>query len=234
MLIIDQIRALALQLLPTGRAFKAPEGGWLRTLLDTLAIGEARAYNDALAVLNAILPDNANFTVDDASDWEKRLGMVASTAPLATRKLAIARKMSFPGTIKARAHYLYIEGQLRAAGFDVYLHENRFPDGLGGFDTQSPVTVFGGSGLLNNQHGQFNHGQRNHGGLWGDIIANHIDLQRDLTFNVGANLRATFFICGQTLGTPAYVPANRRDEFRELILKLKPVQNVGYLFIIYL
>ena len=233
MTIVETIQALTRQLLPTGRAFKGPADGWLQTLINALSLSEARAYSDATAILYSILPDNPDFNTDDATDWERRLGMIASTAPLEDRKLAIKHKMNHPGAIKARAHYLYIQGQLQAAGFDVYVYENRFLVS-GSYVTQTPYAVFGGTGVLNNQHGQFNHGQRNHGGIWGDIIANHIDVARDRIFNVGINLRATFFIFGSTLGAPAYVPANRRDEFRQLILKLKPVQNVGYLYIVYI
>lgn len=230
---LDQIKAITRSLLPTGLAYRGPADGWFERLNEGLAVGEARAYTDALAILNSVLPDNANFTTDDASDWERRLGMIASTAPLADRMAAIRRKMNHPGNIKARQHYLYIEGQLQAAGFNVWLHENRFWNGTS-YDTQDPVTVFGGSGLLDNQHGDWQHGDIQHGGKWKDIIANHIDLARDQTFSTSTNLRATFFICGQTLGTPAYVPANRLAEFRQLVLKLKPVPCVAFNFIIYL
>ena len=230
---IDDIIKLSKQLYPTGRAFKMPVDGYLDKLTYALSLSENKAYNDAVAIKSSILPDNADFTVDDATDWERRLGLIQSTASLSDRKLAIKRKMNHPGDISARQHYLYVEGQLQAAGFDVYVYENRFPDGGGGFDTQSPVDVFGGSGFLNSQHGQFNHGMRNHGGTWGDIVVNNIDLSRDISFSVGNNLRSTFFICGNPIGTVAYVPATRRNEFRQLILKLKPAQSVAYLFIVY-
>jgi len=229
----DQIKALSRSLYPRALAFRGPADGWREALHAGLAVSEARAYGDALAILDSVLPDNPNFTADDATDWERRLGMIPSTASLADRMAAIRRKMNHPGGIKARQHYLYIEGQLQAAGFNVWVHENRFWNGTS-YDTQDPVTVFGGSGLLDNQHGDWQHGDIQHGGKWKDIIANHIDLQRDQTFSTGSSLRATFFICGQTLGTPAYIPANRLAEFRQLVLKLKPVQCVAFNFIIYL
>src|SRR5690606_32537660 len=114
-----------------------------------------RAYADALKIQDAQLPDNDGFTADDATDWERRLGMIYSPlVPLADRKLAILRKMNHPGTIKARQNWLYVEGQLRAAGFDVYVHENRFDDGMGGYDTKTPVELSGGSASAA-QYGQF-------------------------------------------------------------------------------
>mgnify|MGYP006368264767 FL=1 len=215
-----------------------PKNGWLESLHRGLALSENKAYNDALAILNSILPDNEYFTEEDAGDWERRLGMIDSTGvPLATRKLAIKRKMNHPGDIKARQHYLYIQGQLRAAGFDVYVYENRFDDGMGGYITKSPI-VIGGFGSINaNQLGESQLADSQLGGSWGNLVVNNIELENDLPFNVGANLRSTFFIGGPALesypGTYAYVPTMRKAEFRQLILKLKPVQTVSYLFIVY-
>lgn len=233
------IKALTQQLYPTGRAFKMPVGGWLDSLHNALAISENKAYNDALAILNSILPDNDNFTEDDATDWERRLGLInGSSVALATRKLAIQRKINHPGNIKARQHYKYIEGQLQAAGFDVYVHENRFDDGMGGLITKSPAEIAGYSGVSQTQHKTaLQHGQRQHGGTWGNKVVNYINQQDDLSFNVGNNLRSTFFIGGSDLSSPstayAYVSQAQIRQFRQLILKLKPVQTVAYLFIVY-
>jgi hypothetical protein len=221
------------QLLPEGIAFKAPFGGWFDTLIRAMSIRFNIAYRDSLATLDAILPDNDNFLAEDATDWERRLGMIPSTAPLADRKEAIRRKMNHPGTIPARQHYLYVQGQLQAAGFNVFVYENRFDDGMGGLETRTPQFL-SGVGSQQNQHGQFQHGQRQHGGGWGDKVVNSLDVATDYNFNVGANLRSTFFIGGSPIGTFANIPANRRQEFRQLILKLKPTQTVAYLFINYI
>ena len=230
---ITKISSLTQQLYPTGRAFKMPKGGWLESLHNGLRISENKAYMDAMAILYSLLPDNDNFTEDDATDWERRLGLINGTGiALATRKLAIRRKIQHPGDIKARQHYLYVEGQLQAAGFDVYVHENRFYTGLG-YYTRTPSELAGYGGVDEFQHGDGQHGDFQHGGGWGDMVVNSIDPARDLTFNVGANLRSTFFIGGIYPGDYAYVPANQRRQFRQLILKLKPVQTVAYLFIVY-
>jgi len=232
---LQNIRALTAQLFPTGRAFKRPVNGWLAGLVDALSLSENRAYTDALSILHAILPDNANFTADDATDWERRLGMITNTAvPLADRKLAIQRKMNHPGDIRARQHYLYVQGQLQAAGFDVYVFENRFDDGMGGYDTQSPFDILGGGGVTEVQHGDIQHGDAQHGGVFSNIVANYIDEAQDSLFYISPNLRSTFFIGGTPLGTYANVSAERKDEFRQLILKLKPTQTVAYLFINYI
>ena len=222
------------QLLPTGRAYKMPRNGWLYSLVYALSISLNKAYMDVLSTLDTIIPDNNNFDEEDASDWERRLGLPTnSNVSLADRKLAIYRKMRHPGNIPARQHYLYIQGQLQDAGFDVYVYENRFPDGGGGFETRSPFTVFGTGSGTDSQHGAFNHGQRNHGTYWQNKVANLLDQDRDSFFNTGSNLRSTFFISGDPVTTPAYVDVNRKKEFRQLILKLKPVQTVAYLNVVY-
>lgn len=235
MSLYDKIIQLTKQLYPTGRAFKMPLNGYLDCLHKGLAISEAQAYEDACAILNSVLPDNDNFSEDDATDWERRLGLITNPAvSLSDRKLAIIRKMNHPGNIPARQNYRYLQGQLQAAGFNVFVYENRFPDGLGGYTTLNPGLLAYGQGLVQFQHGQFQHGlQIRTGKKFQNIIANHIDEQLDWNFNFGSNMRSTFFICGSSLGTYANVDEDRKKEFRQLILKIKPVQAVGFLFINY-
>ena len=237
----QKIMALTRQLYPTGRAFKMPAGGWLEKLHHALGISEAKAYNDAVSLLNGLLPDNPNFTEEDASTWEVRLGMIDGTGtPLEDRKLAIRRKYNHPGNIKARQHYLYVQGQLLAAGFDVYVHENRFDDGAYGYETRTPVEIAGYGGVAGTQHGNgLQHGADvQHGGKWAQQVVNSINNTEDAAFNPGSHLRNTFFIGGADLSSPstayAYVPANREREFRKLILTLKPAHMVAYLFIVYI
>jgi len=235
----QKIMALTRQLYPTGRAFKMPAGGWLEKLHHALSISEAKAYNDAVSLLNGLLPDNPNFTEEDASTWEVRLGMIDGTGtPLEDRKLAIRRKYNHPGNIKARQHYLYVQGQLRAAGFDVYVHENRFDDGAYGYETRTPVEIAGYGGLVQFQLKDHQLNDAQLAGGWGQQVVNSINNAEDAGFNVGSHFRNTFFIGGADLSSPstayAYVPANREREFRKLILTLKPAHMVAYLFIVYI
>lgn len=237
MISLEKINLLTKQLYPTGRAFKVRAKSWLSQLHYALSLSENKAYLDGISILDSILPDNDNFTSEDATQWEVRLGMIVSNASLSDRKLAIRRKMNHPGTIRARQHYLYLQRELRNAGFDVYVYENKFAIFGVGFITKSPIQL-SGSGAIEIQHqDSLQHGDAQHGGIWGDIVANHIDTDLDLTFNVGQNLRSTFFIGGFAFGTfggqYANIPNVRKDEFRQLILKIKPAQTVGYLFINY-
>jgi hypothetical protein len=234
MLIIDQIQQLSHQLLPKGRAFRFTPDSWGHTLIKSLSYSENRLRQDAERVLDAILPDNDNFTADDCTDWELRLGLPVSNASVVDRRAAIQRKMNHPGTIKARQHYKYLEGQLQAANFNVSVFENRFSNGSGGYITQTPIMLSSGGGVVQNQHNDYQHGQAQHGGTWAYKIANSIDPKHDLTFDVGNNLRSTFFIGANPVGSWAYIPKVRETEFRQLVLKLKPAQTVAYLFIVFI
>lgn len=233
---------LTKQLYPTGRAFRVPDDSQKAQLQWALSVSESKAYEDALAVLDAILPDNDGFTADDATDWERRLGMISNDlVPLADRKLAIARKYAAPGTQPAHGHYLFLERQLRAAGFDVYVYENRFPDYPSGWVTQTPFEVSGDLSIFSEwQHGGVaasgisRHGIIRHGIHYNNIIVNSLDPIEDSSFNIGGTYRCTFFIGGAPLGTFANVAAAREKEFRELILKVKQVQDVGFLFVNYI
>lgn len=232
----DKILSLTRQLYPTGRAWKMPFDGVLEGLHKALSISEENAYNDAVSILYSILPDNDNFTIYDATDWEKRLGLITNPlTSLADRKLAIIRKLNQPGAAKAKSNWRYLQEQLQAAGFDVYVYENRFNDYPDGYITKTPFQFSGSSGFFTgNQHGDYQHGDIQHGGRFKGFVANDIDETIDLKFIINPNLRSTFFIGGSTAGSFASVDVNRKNEFRQLILKLKPTQTVGFLLINYI
>lgn len=229
---LNTLIKLAAQLMPSGRAFKMPKGDFMETLFKSLARSEERFWNDAQAIRNSMLPDNDGFTAEDATDWERRLGLISnSSVPLADRKAAILRKIKHPGTIRPRQSHKYIQLQLRLANFDVYVYENRFPSG-GGYITKTPEEIIGSIASDDVQHASnIYHGMVQHGGTNYAIVANHIEDWRDMNFQVGSNYRSTFFIAGATVDTMAEVPLNRKNEFRQLILTLKPQQTIAYLFV---
>jgi len=232
--IADKILKLTSQFYPTGRAWKLPTFGYFDRLHKALAVSEEQAYNDAVSTLYSILPDNSNFTSDDATDWERRLGLITNLAtPLASRMLAIKRKMQAPGVNPAKGHYLHLEQQLQLAGFNVYVYENIIYNYPSGFSQNNPVTL--NSNISSQvQHGDHQHGDVQSGIYINSIIANSIYNSVDVGFNIGSNLRSTFFIGGNALGSYANVPISREQEFRQTILNLKQVQTVGYLFINYI
>jgi hypothetical protein len=80
----------------------------------------------------------------------------------------------------------------------------------------------------------FNAGSSNAGSVFfKGKVANHIDENLDATFTHQNNWIKTFFIGGENLGDFADVPTARKDEFRQLILRLKPTETVAYLLIDY-
>lgn len=255
----DKIVRLARQLYPKSRIYKLPKNTFWYRLEKAEAASKSRAYQDANAILFSILPDNDNFTESDATDWERRLGLITNPAvSLANRKLAIERKMNHPGTILARQHYLYLQGQLQAAGFDVYVHENRLDDGYGDiaavdpadfiaidevgelnefelddFELGDATTVF--PDLFNfAELDTFDLGGNDLNGVeYNAMIANSLSAEADSGFDIGTNYRSTFFIGGEIAGTFADVDLERETEFRQLVLKIKPVQTIAYIFINY-
>lgn len=227
----DKILKLTRQLYPTGRAWKMPFDGFFESLHKALAVSEENAYNDAVSIMYSILPDNPNFTSDDATDWERRLGMETNLAtPLSLRMLAIKRKMQSPGINPARENYLNIQYQLQLGGFDIYVYENRFPVYPYGYTTQ---TIQQFANLYDNQHGDHQHGDIQHGFQFGDVVVNSMDQTIDSSFVISTDLRSTFFIGGPTAGSYANVPLTRKQELRHLILQLKPAHTVAYLLINY-
>lgn len=231
----DQLLALTKQLYPTGRAFNIHNGSKIERLHKALILSEERAYNDFVSTLFSILPDNDNFTSDDATLWETRLGLITNeSVPLEDRKAAIIRKMNHPGVVRARQNYLYIQEQLQLAGFNVFVYEN--PDLL------SPADIIGSENTGIAEHSPnvehmetgMEHGSTEFGSVFYNCIANSIYENEDAFFDVGENLRATFYIGGDPLGTFADVDEDRKLEFRQLILRLKPVQSIGFLFINYI
>lgn len=230
----DKIIQLTKQLYPTGRAFRIPDNGVLDKTHKALAESEKDTFNDAVSILDSALPDNDNFTELDATLWEERLGMITNPlVSLSDRKKAIIRKMNHPGSIPARQSHDYLQNSLQLAGFNVFVHEN--------IPTLSPADIIGPELTGIAEHSEdvehmetgMEHGDTETGSVFYNVVANNIDEEKDTYFNVGDNLRSTFYIGGEVLGDFANVPEIRKKEFRQLILRIKPVQSIAFLFINY-
>jgi hypothetical protein len=212
-------------------------GGIFYRLHGVLSISFAQAYKDARGVQDAQLPDNAGFTIDDANLWYAWLGIYNSgLVPLDEMKDAIRQRMSFPKVPLDKQSPAYIQAQLRAAGFDVYVYKNKFDDGMGGFTTLTPAEILGipvGSAI----YGSVDYGEADYGETWAtagiSLIVNYIEDAKDADFAIGDNYKATFYIAGATVSTFADVPEVRHIEFRQLILKYKSLQMVGIMFVNY-
>lgn len=229
----ELLMGLVRELYPTGRAFNLPERGVFENLHKALNVSMIRMVNDARLTLDSIFPDTGNFTEKDAELWEFRLGLyVNPPINLEARKQAIKRKMSYPSNMKARQHPLFIQHQLQQSGFDVYIHENKFyQDGELVYKQPDEIIDLGFEPTTHGTPAQHGIGTQ-HGSAGFEVIANKIGVEG---YGVGAdNLWATFFIGGPSLGEMAGVPENRKKEFRELVLKIKPGNTVAFLFINYI
>lgn len=221
--------ALTKNLYPTGRAWYMPENGSFENLHKAIDLSYARLWQDAKDTINSSLPDNDGFDEDDADLWEYRLGLITNElVPIEDRRTAILRKFAYPANVQPRQHPLYIESQLQAAGFDVYIHENVKP-----YQTPSDIIAVN---LTNVQHGiPTQHGDATqHGSGSFNVIANNLDPNE--IFNIGGDdkLWATFFIAGAALPDMAEVAIERQAEFRELVLKLKPAHTIAFTLINFL
>lgn len=228
MTVSERILKLVKQLYPTGRAWYMPSFGIFEALTLGLIPVKATAYDDCVSILDSILPDNDNFTEEDATDWERRYGMVINPdVPLSDRKQAIIRKMQFPGQAKARMSATYMQAQIQLAGFDVYVYENLIG--------QTPFDWSGASEILSDiEHGDdVEHGDIELGGYYNNKLVNHIKEGADDYFDDGGTFRTALFIGGSAAGSYANVSVDRKDEFRQLLLKLKGTTTICYLFIDY-
>lgn len=219
---------LTIRLLPGGRGFKVPAESFQKDVYRALARSESDWVAEHTGILDELLADNDNFTEEDAAIWERRLAILASqSSSLEDRKAAIRRKYASPGDIPARQHYLYLQRELQAAGFNVFVHETPKDPNTG---EPLPIEAFIGIQLNGFQLGDDQLGPTI---SELDVIANFIDKTRDESFVIPDDKRALFYIGGETLGSVATVDANREDEFRQLILLIKPLQTVGILLINY-
>ena len=223
-IIVTELTNLVDELYPTGRAFYKPKGGTFDLLHDAINLSFLRFVNEYNNLIDSSIPDNENFTKEDASFLEYKYGLSDRTGTnLETRKAGLRRKIGHPNNIKPRQSKNFIEDQLRLSGFNVRVFENTPP-----YKTPSEV---GGTIVDTTQHGEdTQHGEGTfHGGVTFEVIANKID--PDESYGVGDNLWASFFIGGDELGQTAVIPESRRREFRELVLKLKPAHLAAYIFV---
>lgn len=247
-----KVRKLIAQLFPKGRAFRITKDSVKEKVVNAMSFGDDRFIQDVDSVLDHILPDNDNFTEDDAALWELRLGINSNPdTTLEDRKAAIIQKLNHPGNIIPRQGAGYIEDQLQLAGFNVYVHENipaqtpeavlEIPLELGEMGEYEMGEIEMGSALsyypdlfIVSEMGEIEMGGAEMGGaIYSNMVVNYIEQEGDSMFLVGDNYKCCFFIGGEILGTFADVPESRKAEFRQLVLQLKPAQSVAILFINY-
>lgn len=224
------IKNLYLQSFPKGRAFDFANTEYADKYFGAVAKVDSDYLQTSQDILDGLFTDSGNFTVEDARKLEKRYGIVINeNNTLADRKMAIEDRLTFPNGIEARQSASYMEYRLRQAGFDVYVHENRFDDGSGGYETVIADTSLYDSSYYD----AFYYDET--GIAYTEIIRNYIDVSREseLEITYSNNWRFTFYIGGSTFQSFANVDSERKNEFRHLILKLKPCHLVGLLIVNY-
>lgn len=223
MSISDKIKALTQQLYPTGILFKIVNRTWKNAFTEGLIKSEVRAYTDTLGILSGLLPDNDEFTANDAARWESALKLTEiSGLTLNERKMRISRKIGHPGGVLNRQSSQYLQGQLHDAGFtNLFVYDN--------LTNESPNAAMGES-LEAYQLDNAQCGQRPLAQIYPKKIINSKVNDYDKNFMWGlGNLTPTFFVSGDPITSTAQVNATRESELRELILKIKPAGTVGYL-----
>ena len=213
---------------------------------------EAKKITD---VLYQKFPDNPYFLIDDATNHERVFGIIPSAgATLDERKQVLLARMSNKRDDEFNGTREYLENVLRSSGFDVYVHENRFP-------SESVRTQIGSAICKKNTLG---------GGTkskypfyakypvtgWTQICANNIKKEDDANFfdvYKGTRLKNTMcgksrlremgrenmdiqkpyilFIGGLNYPDMATIPLSREREFRDLVLKTKETHIVTLFYI---
>jgi hypothetical protein len=218
------------------------------------------AYGDTIGIQNTILPDNENFTDEDAAKWEQSLLIKNNTDDLEIRKERIVQKLFYPNGVLERSTAEFMQQQLQALGFNVYVIENRFWNGSE-YQVEDPDLISTKDAALGlGNLGQFGLGSELAGIDYTRIIANFINEDLDNEFfntpfvtppvlgtkGLGdialggqtANqldreiqLQGSLFIGGPSYPSFASVDKDREEEFIQTILKFKPVQTICFAYI---
>lgn len=220
-------------LYPTGKAFVIPALSNRYKFYTAVANFFNDVYLDITALTSQILSDNENFDAQDAARWESILGLQRnSVLSLEQRRQAILRKYTSPRNVTGRSAAVFLEQQLQLAGFNVFVHENRFDDGSGGIESRSFEQVVGVQNSAvyadSSTYGSRTYGQTNR-----QLIVNSLESSIDNQHPLFGNNNRTFFIGAQTVGQFVSLPATREQEFRELVLTIKPVNSIAYSLINY-
>lgn len=245
MSIFNQIQ----HLLPTGRAWRVIIDKPFRRLLEGISNGlstdvdanstemggniemgdgseMARPFVGVREYYDAVYLDHLPETTTSLAEYEAQFGLV-STGTDAERRQRLAAAWAAQGGQSPK----YIQDVVQANGFDVYIHDwwapgtnnPRDPNAFIPDNSQQLVNkrsypapfqvVYGGGG-------SFGESAVYYGAIGGTQIINNLKpIPTD-----PAKWRFFVYFGGETFGDYADVPAERRDEFEALLLKLCPTQ----------
>lgn len=230
-------RFLSRKFQPNGRAWRVQHGTPTDVFYKVHALATGDVADASKGLIDHVIPDTENFNEDDCTVWEKKLGIIsAAGASVTDRRAGIRQKWNYPGDEKYRQHLAFVEDQLRLAGYDVHVYENRYPDGAGGYYSLGPSDILGtGTGMA--AYGDFGYGELGYGDTLAftgtTIVADYLEEEFDQYHWGGGVYDSTFIIAGATIDTFVDVPLARKNQFRQLILQLKQQQAWVYLFVNY-
>lgn len=243
----DDILLQIRRLLPNGLAFKFKLGGvwenFWKGLIGDSSTTSSLVYvrNDALNVLDCLIPDNSNFGITDAHDWYRRFGMYDSgTMSLPDMKTAILQRMAWNSNPLDQQTASYIQTQLHNAGFPfANVFVNNFGAGGEAVSLYSIYPFPNEIAMCNLVHCNDTQcgtqAQTSGTGTTIRKVANYVEETKDDFIRLGyPNYRSTFFIANTMSYPPLFfhsvtVPIGRKQELRQLILKLKSQQMVCWL-----
>lgn len=231
----EQLLKLTKHLYPDGRAFRLYDNNVIGQLHKALMQSENRFLNDLKGIYDSILPDNFNFTTEDAEDWERRLGLPTNpNLTLQQRKLAIKRKLNHPGDILGRQSIEFIQYSIQQVFPSLYVHQNNF-SGV----AKAPYEVAGTMHSTSTEHGSVTHGN-----AIGDVIIDYLepnideDRYFDYVYSTGSTVnlenfyRFTFFVADKNLEF-VDIPANQQRQLRQIILNVIPANMICFAFVNY-
>lgn len=216
-------------LLPTGLAWRtAPVAKTLRKLLAALGA----TYESARNFVDLAYNDRFPSTTRELTEWEFQFGLQpAATVTDATRRIALASAWAATGGQSPR----YLQDTMQDAGFNVYIHEWWDPPNVDPRTARDPRDYTEVPRIGTVQCSAFPTQPRC------SLFSNQARCNRFLANEVGylVNLNLTreapppvpddpdrwrYFLYwgGATFPNPAVIPADRRDEFERLLLKICP------------
>lgn len=211
-------------LLPTGKAWRLTPGKQLRQFFEGLAepLADAREFIDANYL------DLFPTTTRLLAQWEQQFGLTPSAdASEDDRRLALASAWQAQGGQSPS----YLQTSLRAAGFDVYVHEWWEPPNEAPRVVRNPRDYTDDPTFGDTQCGDTDALCGEPGAQCNRFLANepgylvNSDLTRvapPLIPNDAAGWPFFAYVGGETFGDVADVAAERRQEFETLVLKLFP------------
>jgi hypothetical protein len=237
--------------LPTGRSWN---GEIMKAVLEGVDLEFSRyklETKDVAEIENILFNDNL-------AAWQNTLGLIAE-GTVQEQEDDVVRKLRDVGGLRAQD----IEDELRAAGFDVYVHENRLTGTTAPFVLGNPGSYLGNASLtapqintyaedpnnymfiptpfaLGQANSYLGNASLNTLNAPSDIIVNYILSSQDEQYRAAIENSTTqeewaytFIVGGATKGSYATVDADRKSEFRRVLLELKPASMWGILQIYY-